>query len=70
MRRELGVAAAVILNALLFSLVHLSLFGLLSRAVAGCIFCVLYEHTDNLAAPVAAHMVNNLIAFILPVVSM
>ena len=39
---------------------------MLSRAVAGCIFCVLYEHTDNLAAPVTAHMVNNLIAFILP----
>ncbi len=70
MRRELGVVAAVALNAVLFSLVHLSLFGLLSRAVAGCIFCALYEYTDNLAAPVTAHMVNNLIAFILPVVSM
>jgi membrane protease YdiL (CAAX protease family) len=70
MRRELGVVAAVVLNATLFSLVHLSLFGLISRMVAGCIFCALYEHTDNLAAPVTAHMLNNLIAFILPVVSM
>jgi membrane protease YdiL (CAAX protease family) len=70
MRRELGVVAAVVLNATLFSLVHLSLFGLLSRMVAGCIFCALYEHTDNLAAPVTAHMLNNLVAFILPVVSM
>ncbi len=70
MRREMGTAAAMLANAALFSLVHFSLFGMVSRMAAGCIFCALYEHTDNLAAPVAAHMLNNLIAFLLPVVSM
>jgi hypothetical protein len=70
MRRELGVAWAMVLNSVIFSLAHFSLVGMLSRLAAGLIFCALYEHTDNLAAPVAAHMVNNLVAFLLPVVSM
>lgn len=70
MRRELGMAAGIALNAALFALVHFSLFGLLSRAAAGCVFCYLYERTDTLAAPVAAHMINNLAAFLLPIVSM
>ena len=68
MRRELGTAWAMLLSSAVFSLVHFSLVGLLSRMAAGLVFCALYEHADNLAAPVAAHMINNLVAFLLPVV--
>ncbi len=69
MRRFMGRGAAIIVNALLFSLVHFSLFGLMSRMVAGCIFCLLYEYKENLAAPIVAHAVNNFIAFMLPLIT-
>lgn len=66
MRRNMGLWAAALLNGLLFSFVHFSLFGLLGRTLAGALFCVLYEYTDNLWSPVAAHLLNNFVAFFLP----
>jgi membrane protease YdiL (CAAX protease family) len=58
----------VFLNGFLFSAVHFSLFGLIGRTLAGIIFCLLYEHNDNLWSPIAAHAVNNFVAFFLPLV--
>lgn len=66
MRRRLSLWAAVLLNAFLFSLVHFSILGLLSRTLAGIVFCLLYEYNDNLASPIFAHAINNFVAFFLP----
>ncbi len=70
MRRVMGRGAAIILNSLLFSIVHFSLFGLMSRMVAGCVFCLLYEYKENLMAPIVAHAINNFIAFMLPLITL
>ncbi len=66
MRRGMGLWTAALLNGLLFSAFHFSLFGLLGRTLAGALFCVLYEYTDNLWSPVAAHLLNNFVAYFLP----
>ena len=68
MRSRLGVWGAVFLNGFLFSAVHFSLFGLIGRTLAGIIFCLLYEHNDNLWSPITAHALNNFVAFFLPLV--
>jgi len=69
MRNRLGVPASVSLNALLFSLVHFSLYGLPGRMALGVLLCLLYEHTENLAAPLTAHALNNLLALLVPLLS-
>ncbi len=66
MRGRLGPWGAALLNGLVFSAVHLSLFGLIGRALAGVVFCLLYEYSDNLWSPIAAHAVSNFLAFFLP----
>ncbi len=66
MRGRMGLWGAVFLNGLLFSVVHFSLFGLIGRTLAGAIFCLLYEYNDNLWSPIAAHALNNFVAFFLP----
>jgi membrane protease YdiL (CAAX protease family) len=68
MRRFLGVWGAALVNGLIFSAVHFSLFGLIGRTLAGAIFCLLYEQNDNLWSPIAAHAVNNFVAFFLPLI--
>lgn len=70
MQRKMGIWAAALLNGFLFSAVHFSLFGLLGRTLAGALFCLLYEYTGNLWSPVAAHALNNFVAFFLPLVAM
>lgn len=66
MRNRLGIWGAVLLNGFIFSAVHLSLFGLIGRTLAGALFCVLYEYNDNLWSPITAHALNNFVAFFLP----
>ncbi|MDI6873535.1 MAG: CPBP family intramembrane metalloprotease [Actinomycetota bacterium] len=66
MRRRMGVWSASLLNGFLFAAVHFSLFGLLGRTLVGTLFCLLYEYTGNLWSPVAAHGINNFVAFFLP----
>ncbi len=68
MRNRMGLWGAAFLNGFLFSAVHFSVFGLIGRTVAGVIFCLLYEYNDNLWSPVAAHAMNNFVAFFLPLV--
>lgn len=70
MRERMGVWGAAALNGFLFSAVHFSLYGLLGRTIAGMLFCLVYEYTDNLWSPVAAHTINNFVAFFLPLAAM
>jgi uncharacterized protein len=69
MRGRLGLWGAVLLNGFLFSAVHLSVFGLIGRTIAGAVFCLLYEYSENLWSPITAHAVNNFVAFFLPLVA-
>ncbi len=69
MRGRLDPLYAVLLNGFLFSLVHFSLYGVPGRLALGVALCLLYEHTGNLATPLAAHAVNNLLALLLPMLS-
>ncbi len=66
MRRRLGIWSASLLNGFLFAAVHFSLYGLLGRTLSGTLFCLLYEYTGNLWSPVAAHGINNFLAFFVP----
>jgi len=66
MRERVGIWAAIFLNGFIFSAVHFSLFGLLGRTLAGALFCLVYEYTDNLWSSVTAHALNNFVAFFLP----
>jgi membrane protease YdiL (CAAX protease family) len=53
--RRAPPAAAVILSALAFALVHFSREGFLPLLALGCVFGAAYARTGNLAAPVALH---------------
>jgi len=68
MRGRFGLWGAALLNGLLFSVVHFSVFGLIGRTMAGVVFCFLYEYNDNLWSPIIAHAINNFVAFFLPLV--
>lgn len=65
LRERMSPASAVLLNAILFSLVHFGLYGIPGRVVLGTVFCLLYEYSGDLAAPIAAHAVNNLLALLI-----
>ncbi len=69
MRERVGMASAVALNAMLFSLVHFSIYGLPGRFALGMLFCLLYEYSGNLAAPLTAHALNNLLALLVPLLT-
>ncbi|MTD47486.1 CPBP family intramembrane metalloprotease [Conexibacter sp. W3-3-2] len=66
-RNGLGPAGAALFVGVLFGAVHLGdpdvlpLIPLL--ALLGALMCVLYERTGSLAAPIALHVVNNMLAF-------
>ena len=55
-----GLAAGIIVSSLLFSVVHPGLPNQAATLVLGAAFCLLYERTGTLVAPVAAHAYFNL----------
>jgi hypothetical protein len=61
MRKSLGRNRALILNALVFSLLHLKWQGLLSLFALGLIFAWLYEETDSVYPGMLAHAINNIV---------
>jgi membrane protease YdiL (CAAX protease family) len=56
---------AMIGTALLFAAIHANLLSFLPLVFLAVILTVLYEYTDNLLAPIAAHSVFNAINFVL-----
>lgn len=68
MRGRMSLASAVLFDSFLFSLVHFGLYGIPGRLALGAVFCLLYEYSGNLAAPVAAHAVNNFLALLVPLI--
>ena len=55
---------AIVMSAALFSAIHLEPLAALQLFVIGIVLAYVYEKTDNLAAPIALHMLNNAIAFL------
>jgi membrane protease YdiL (CAAX protease family) len=62
LRRRWGVAAALVVSSLFFSVVHLKLVHGFSIFLLAVIFALVYERTGSLVPPIVAHAVNNLIA--------
>ena len=55
---------AVIVTSILFSIIHMSLYLFLSRAVLGFILGLMYQRSRNLWVNIIAHFLNNSVALI------
>lgn len=55
---------AVLATSLLFSLIHMSVFLFLSRAVLGFVLGLMYQRSKNLWVNIVAHFLNNTVAVI------
>lgn len=55
---------AVLATSLLFSLIHMSVFLFLSRAVLGFVLGLMYQRSKNLWVNIIAHFLNNTVAVI------
>ena len=63
MHRSTGnMWVSVIVTSLLFSAIHFSYYGFLSRVALSLVLGLLYAHSRNLWIPMLAHFVNNAIA--------
>jgi membrane protease YdiL (CAAX protease family) len=67
LRTKFGIAAAAAIDGLIFGVIHfqgadtLEIIPIL--AALGVIFCLVYERTGSLFAPIALHSLNNFLAF-------
>jgi len=64
-KERFGLAAGLVLSALLFAVIHGNPVGLLPIFVIGLALAWLYERTGNLAAPIGLHCANNLITLLM-----
>jgi membrane protease YdiL (CAAX protease family) len=55
---------AILVTSLLFSLIHMSVFLFLSRAVLGFVLGLMYQRSKNLWVNIMAHFLNNTVAVI------
>ncbi len=55
---------AILVTSLLFSLIHMSVFLFLSRAVLGFVLGLMYQRSKNLWVNILAHFLNNTVAVI------
>lgn len=60
LNKGLGVVGAVLLSALLFALVHLSLNQLIYPFIMGCLFALIVYKTGNLVYSMIFHLFNNI----------
>ncbi len=67
-RRWLPVVPAAILNGLIFGAVHGTVIKFVVISALGILLCLLRERSGSLAAPIAAHLVNNAAATALIIV--
>lgn len=56
---------AILMTALIFSLAHISVVGLLSRLWIGLVLGLVYYKSENIYLPISLHFINNLTALIL-----
>jgi len=55
---------AIVMSAALFSAIHLEPLAAVQLFVIGVVLAYVYEKTDNLMAPIALHVLNNAVAFL------
>jgi membrane protease YdiL (CAAX protease family) len=55
---------AILVSSLLFSLIHMSVYLFLSRAVLGFVLGLMYQRSKNLWVNIIAHFLNNTVAVI------
>ncbi len=55
---------AILVTSLLFSLIHMSVFLFLSRAVLGFVLGLMYQRSKNIWVNIIAHFLNNTVAVI------
>jgi membrane protease YdiL (CAAX protease family) len=55
---------AIVLSAVLFSVIHLEPLAAASLFVIGVVLAYVYEKTGNLMAPITLHVLNNAVAFL------
>jgi membrane protease YdiL (CAAX protease family) len=56
--------AAVIFTSIIFSVIHMSLYLFLSRAVLGFVLGLMYQRSKNIWVNIVAHFLNNTVALI------
>lgn len=61
-RSTKNIWVSVIITSLLFSAIHFSFYGFLSRVALSLVLGLLYAYSSNLWIPILAHFVNNAIA--------
>lgn len=64
-KKYMGLKAAVFVSAMLFAIYHGNLISGAYAFVMGLLVCFIYEKTGNYVAPVVAHVVMNLCAYVL-----
>lgn len=67
LRARIGVAKGLFLSALLFSLLHANGYAFLPILALGLLLGWVYERTGSLAAPIAVHIVHNVVMLALAV---
>jgi membrane protease YdiL (CAAX protease family) len=60
LRRRTGPTWAIIINGVVFGVIHFQPLFMLSLILVGIVLAYLYEKTDSLAAPIIAHSLYNL----------
>lgn len=60
LRRRLAPASAVVLNGVIFGIIHFQPLFIISLILVGVVLAYLYEKTDSLGAPIIAHALYNL----------
>lgn len=61
-RSTKNIWVSVVITSLLFSAIHFSFYGFLSRVALSLVLGFLYAYSSNLWIPILAHFVNNAIA--------
>ena len=64
-REKIGRAAAVLLSAALFAVMHGSLSGAVYAFIMGCVFSLAYEFLRWIAVPYLCHAAANIVIFII-----
>ncbi len=64
LRNRLGFKSAIVLNGVVFGMIHFEPLFMLSLVLVGIALAYLYEKTDSLAAPMMAHAIYNLVVIV------
>lgn len=62
--KKLGIVISAILSSLIFGIGH-DILGVLGAVIFGLACCILYKKYENIIVPIAIHVINNIIAWIL-----